>query len=124
MSVSQARYFRKIKYGGPMLLQAGAPRPLGDTRGSRLRFVEASKGEGAWAGRRLLLLDDQPAFELSFWCGTCPCVFQRLEGANSTFSPAEGDGSVSGKADGIDEQALTRFGRDPRRLRAGGGAGP
>lgn len=28
----------------------------------------------------------EPAFELSFWCGTCPFLFRRLETANQTLS--------------------------------------
>ncbi|MEU1258745.1 hypothetical protein [Streptomyces chartreusis] len=28
----------------------------------------------------------EPAFELSFWCGTCPLLFRRLETANQTLS--------------------------------------
>lgn len=93
-----------------MLLEAGAARALGETQGSRLRFVEAPKADSAWAGRRLLLLDDQPAFELSFWCGTCPCLFQRLEGANSTFSGDDRDGPVSANAHGINDQVVNQFG--------------
>src|SRR4051794_38297324 len=53
---------------------------------SRLRFGEEPKQEGTWAGRRLLLLDDEPAFELSFWCGTCAFLFRRLDGANQTVA--------------------------------------
>jgi hypothetical protein len=35
---------------------------------------------------RVLFLSDKPAFELSLWCGTCPFLFERKEGANDTFS--------------------------------------
>jgi MFS family permease len=42
--------------------------------------------DSAWAGRRLLTVDDVPAFELSFWCGTCQFLFERLQGATTTFS--------------------------------------
>jgi hypothetical protein len=64
---------------------SGAATRLGVTP-SRLRFGEEPKQEGTWAGRRLLLLDDEPAFELSFWCGTCAFLFRRLDGANQTVS--------------------------------------
>jgi hypothetical protein len=64
---------------------SGAATRLGVTP-SRLRFGEEAKQEGTWAGRRLLWLDDEPAFELSFWCGTCAFLFRRLEGANQTVS--------------------------------------
>jgi hypothetical protein len=62
-------------------------RHRGDASSARLAFAEADKPEGTWAGRRLLVLDDKPAFELSFWCGTCPFLFERLEGAHETLSP-------------------------------------
>ncbi|MCU1678384.1 MAG: hypothetical protein JWM93_3142 [Frankiales bacterium] len=51
-----------------------------------MRFGEGPKADGAWAGRRLLFVEDQPAFELSFWCGTCQLLFRRLAGANQTGS--------------------------------------
>jgi hypothetical protein len=51
---------------------------LGAPQGSRLRFGEEPKPPEAWAGRRLLWLDDRPAFELTLWCGTCPFIFRRL----------------------------------------------
>jgi hypothetical protein len=34
----------------------------------------------------VLVLDDEPAFERSFWCGTCPFLFRRLKGARQTLS--------------------------------------
>lgn len=64
-----------------MLLDADGFRTLG-TDHPRLVFGKDAKAEGTWAGRRVLLLDDRPAFELSYWCGTCPFLFRRLEGAN------------------------------------------
>lgn len=69
-----------------MLLAHAAPRTLGTASAARLAFAEADSPEGTWAGKRLLLLDDHPAFELSFWCGTCPFLFERLEGARDTLS--------------------------------------
>lgn len=51
-----------------------------------MSFGEEPKEPGAYAGRRVLSLDDKPAYELSFWCGTCQFLFQRLEGANDTLS--------------------------------------
>ncbi|PNG20016.1 hypothetical protein C1J00_22540 [Streptomyces cahuitamycinicus] len=32
------------------------------------------------------MVDGEPAFELSFWCGTCPFLFRRLETARQTLS--------------------------------------
>jgi hypothetical protein len=97
-----------ITYSDFMLLALGTPRILGNATKPRLRFVEQTKPEGAWAGRRLLTVDDVPAFELSFWCGTCQFLFERLQGATMTFSPDGTDGLVSG-ADGLDDEVICRF---------------
>lgn len=71
-----------------MSVVAGAPRRLGvPAPEARLRFEEGPEGAGEWAGRRLLVLDGKPAFERSFWCGTCGFLFRRLEGATGTLSP-------------------------------------
>lgn len=35
-----------------------------------LGFGEVPKGDGAWAGRRLLWVGREAAFEQTFWCGT------------------------------------------------------
>ncbi|MFI8362198.1 hypothetical protein ACIGD1_18750 [Streptomyces sp. NPDC085612] len=32
------------------------------------------------------MIDDEPAFELGFSCGTCPLLFRRLEGSKETLS--------------------------------------
>ncbi|MDX2597400.1 hypothetical protein PV343_34880 [Streptomyces sp. WI03-4A] len=34
----------------------------------------------------MLTVDGEPAFELSFWCGTCPFLFRRLETGRQTLS--------------------------------------
>jgi hypothetical protein len=47
---------------------------------------EAEAPAGSWHGKRVLTIDGAPAFEMSYWCGTCPLIFQRLEGANRTLS--------------------------------------
>lgn len=67
------------------ILDQQSPRAAG-TDDPALRFGEGARSAGTWRGRRLLFLDEQPAFALSFWCGTCPFLFQRLEGANQTLS--------------------------------------
>ncbi|MCO8274304.1 hypothetical protein M1L60_27260 [Actinoplanes sp. TRM 88003] len=72
-----------------MLLNAEPVRVLGDADNPRLRF-SSSPSEERSDPRRLLFVDDKPAFELSFWCGTCQILFQRQEGSTETFS-AEGD---------------------------------
>jgi hypothetical protein len=50
-----------------------------------LQFVEGEQ-QAAWRGRRYLALDGRLAFELSLWCGTCPFLFERMEGASRTLS--------------------------------------
>lgn len=59
----------------------GVPAPQ-----ARLRFEAEQRETGGGPGRRLLVVDGEPAFELSFWCGTCPFLFRRLETARQTLS--------------------------------------
>ncbi len=92
-----------------MLIATGPARTLG-TDSPRLVFGEGAKQEGTWAGRRLLHLDGSPAFELSYWCGTCQFLFRRLEGANQTFSIADNEAALLAGLDAIDEALLESFG--------------
>jgi len=92
-----------------MLLAQGPPQTLGDATSARLAFAEADKADGTWAGRRLLLLDDKPAFELSFWCGTCPFLFERLEGANDTLSLDELSDRLAAGLDDLDGEVIDTF---------------
>jgi hypothetical protein len=92
-----------------MLLAAGHLRTVGVSQ-PRLSFGEAPKPDGAWAGRRLLWLDGEPAFELSFWCGTCQFLFQRLEGATSTCSIDDVERVLADGLQGIDDDMVARFG--------------
>jgi hypothetical protein len=92
-----------------MLLSASAPRTLGVAERARVRFGEEPKQEGTFAGRRLLFLDERPAFELSFWCGTCQFLFKRLEGANQTASLEDVGQRLADGLDGIDEEIVDRF---------------
>src|SRR6266511_1730059 len=91
-----------------MVLATGAPRTLG-VENARLRFGEESKPEGAWAVRRLLWLDERPAFELSFWCGTCPFLFKRLQGSNETVSLTDLERRLAEGIDGMDDEIIGRF---------------
>jgi hypothetical protein len=91
-----------------MLLKADTPRIIGGNS-PRLVFGEEAKATGAWAGRRLLLLDDKPAFELSFWCGTCQFVFQRLEGANAKLSLDELQQRLALGLDDLDAAVISGF---------------
>jgi hypothetical protein len=93
-----------------MLMAAGEARTIGAASQSRLRFGEGPKADHAWAGRRLLWLDERPAFELSYWCGTCPFLFERLEGATSTCSIEDVERRLADGLDGIDDGVIAQFG--------------
>jgi hypothetical protein len=95
-------------YRGSMLLAVGGSRVLGNATKPRVRFVEAARPERGWRGRRVLMVDDVPAFELSFWCGTCQFLFQRLEGATRTFSLEDGD-TLADDLNGIDDEVISQF---------------
>lgn len=68
-----------------MLISALEPRRLG-VASERARLHFDSRDAGPQNGARHLHLAGSPAFELSFWCGTCPLLFERKEGANQTLS--------------------------------------
>lgn len=74
-----------------------------------MTFGEGPKAHGTWAGRRLLMVDEQPAFELSFWCGTCQFLFERLEGSNQTLSGELEDELNAGLTE-VDPEVLSAFG--------------
>ena len=91
-----------------VLLMSGEPVALGSDA-PRVVFGEEEKAAGAWAGRRTLQLDGQPAFELSFWCGTCQLLFRRLEGANETVSMAELQATLDDGLDHLDDLVVMSF---------------
>jgi hypothetical protein len=97
-----------VDAAGSTVLAVGEPSRLG-AQASRLRFGEDAKQEGSWAGRRLLWLDDEPAFELSYWCGTCPFLFQRLSGSNETVSIAKLERELAEGLDGLDASIIRAF---------------
>lgn len=69
------------------VVHVSAPRRLGvEPADARLRIASEVAAGVDGVGRRLLFLDDEPAFELSFWCGTCPLLFERLPGADKRLS--------------------------------------
>ncbi|WP_308313020.1 hypothetical protein [Streptomyces sp. ISL-1] len=70
-----------------MMIKFGEPRRLGvPAPEARLRFEAEQRETGGGPGRRLLVVDGEPFFELSFWCGTCAFLFRRLETARQTLS--------------------------------------
>lgn len=87
-----------------MLLAAGEPRIAGTDGEPRLRFGTDPAG----TDRRLLIVDGVPAFELSFWCGTCQFLFERLDGSTTTFSPSHADERFA-PFDGLDDAVISRF---------------
>ncbi|MFG2284762.1 hypothetical protein ACGFOU_01560 [Streptomyces sp. NPDC048595] len=89
----------------------GEPRRLGAPgTEARLRFETETRQSGSGPGRRLLVLDGKPAFQLSPWCGTCQFLFQRLEGANQTLSLEEMQERLAGRLSALDDGVLDAFG--------------
>ena len=70
--------------------------------GAPLSFHRPTPGEGP--GPRRLRLDGADAFDLSFWCGTCPLVFERLEGSNRTLSSEALQGRLNRGLTSIDAE--------------------
>ncbi|WP_190086525.1 hypothetical protein [Streptomyces longisporoflavus] len=69
------------------MIKTGGPRSIGvPASEARLHFGTELQELGGGPRRRLLMVDDEPAFELSFYCGTCPLLFRRLETANEKLS--------------------------------------
>lgn len=66
-----------------MIIDQGEPTTLGtDAEGAVISFrAEPGRPEG-WMGRRELAVRGEALFELSFWCGTCPFLFDRLARAD------------------------------------------
>ncbi|GGT17434.1 hypothetical protein [Streptomyces sp. KD18] len=70
-----------------MIIKTADPRTLGvPSSDARLHFDTELQELGGGPRRRLLFVDDEPAFELSFYCGTCPLLFRRLEGAREKLA--------------------------------------
>jgi len=92
-----------------MLLETGKSRLVSESQSSLLRFGEEEKSDGQWAGRRLLWQGSDPAFELSWWCGTCPLLFKRLEGATETVSLPGMQQTLNSGIENIDDGVLDAF---------------
>ena len=92
-----------------MLVSALPPIRLGVPEAeAQLTFGRTDSGHPFNA--RYLLKAGKPAFELSLWCGTCPLLFERQDGANGTVSA---DLSVLAELerplDDVDERVLAPF---------------
>ncbi|WKG12520.1 hypothetical protein QX204_14040 [Nocardia sp. PE-7] len=94
------------------MLASGVIREMGtDPVNAVLRFGSESAAAPSRApGQRLLFVDDRPAFELSSWCGTCPMLFERKEGANRTLSVPEFATRVAVGLDELDDSVIDAFG--------------
>lgn len=92
------------------MLQTGNLRQIGVATQPWLRFGEKEPGQGQPpSGSRFLMVEGEPAFELSFWTGTCAFLFQRLSGANQKGSiPALADRLAAG-LDRLDDAVIDRF---------------
>ncbi|WP_378742827.1 hypothetical protein [Nocardia brasiliensis] len=92
------------------MFASGAIRELGsDPRHAVVRFGEEPNPGPAQAAQRVLLVDGQPAFELSYWCGTCPMLFKRREGAHKTLSVASLAERLTAGLDALDESVIAPF---------------
>lgn len=93
--------------GSSAVVASDHPYVLGEP-GALLRFGEG-QARGAWPGQRLLWVGEEPAFKLSFWCGTCQFLFRRLPGASETQSrPVLSDTLAQGLVD-LDQTVVTEF---------------
>lgn len=92
-----------------MLLATLARRRLGvPAEQARLHIGPADSSSRD--SRRCLLLEGKPAFELSFWCGTCPFLFERKEGASNKLSDGrEPLNQLEQHLDGVDERIFETF---------------
>ncbi|MYQ49284.1 hypothetical protein GTW40_30420 [Streptomyces sp. SID4985] len=69
------------------MIRTGDPRRLGlPASEARLRFEAERQKVGDGPRRRLLMVDGEPAFELSLYCGSCPLLFRRLETSGQKLS--------------------------------------
>lgn len=89
------------------MIKAGDPRTLGvPSPEARLHFDTELQELGGGPRRRLLMVDDEPAFELSFYCGTCPLLFRRLETAREKLSLESMQERLAGALDDPDDSGV------------------
>lgn len=92
-----------------MLITAGDVVELGRA-GSIITIGELPKPEGSWRGNRSLSIGGKAGFELSYWCGTCPFLFERQIGANQRFSVPELSDRLTAGLQSIDAEIVEVFG--------------
>ncbi|MFI8952216.1 hypothetical protein ACIGO6_37760 [Streptomyces sp. NPDC053750] len=89
------------------MINSGAPRTLGlPASEARLRFDTEFHEIGGGPRRRLLMVDDEPAFELSFYCGTCPFLFRRLETSRQKLSLEDVQERLTGALGDVDDAGV------------------
>ena len=92
-----------------MLLSALPPRRLGVPEAQAPLTFGRADPESPFSARYLYLAGE-PAFELSLWCGTCPFLFERQEGASGTLSAElEVMSELEGPVDAVDDRILAPF---------------
>ncbi|MFC6986856.1 hypothetical protein [Streptomyces cirratus] len=85
------------------MIKTGDPRSLGvPSSEARLHFRTELQELGGGPRRRLLMVDDEPAFELSSYCGTCPLLFRRLETSKEKLSLESMQEQLTGALDETD----------------------
>ncbi len=95
--------------GPSKLLKTSGLRKLG-TRRPVVTIDEVDKQPGTLVGRRLLRINGSNTFELGFWCGTCPFLFERLEHAtNATVSIPDLQQALNDGLSDIDETVIGAF---------------
>ena len=95
-----------------MVIKSGVPRRLGvPAPEARLRFETERQGTGSGPGRRLIVVEGEPAFELSPWCGTCRFLFRRLATSTETLSLQGVQERLTGTlTDPDDDEVVDAFG--------------
>lgn len=98
---------RSVPYGRPVMIRTGGARTLGvPSSEARLHFDTELQELGGGPRRRLLMVDDEPAFELSFYCGTCPLLFRRLDTAREKLSLESMQERLRGPLDDPDDAGV------------------
>lgn len=81
----------------------------------RSTAAEPVVGLGAWGREQrgvaggYVTVRGRPAFENSFWCGTCALLFRRMDGADGYLPPAELRERLRGGPAGVDPEVVAAF---------------
>lgn len=72
--------------------------------------AEADRAAGTWAGRRVLQVGGTEVFDLSFWCGTCPFLFERRGGHGPPLAIPDLSGRMEVGLEDVDAAVVGTFG--------------